>query len=85
MSLHFPWSRIVINGMMWFTMGVWASVLLDDWRSTAGWKLALMFAAAAVLLAAYSWLLVTGIRSWAASRGANLDEVRTTTEVPETT
>ncbi|MDQ6830063.1 MAG: hypothetical protein M3081_14495 [Gemmatimonadota bacterium] len=84
MSLPFPWSRIIINGMMWFTMGVWASVLLDEWRTTPGWKLALMFGAAGVLLAAYSWLLVAGIRGWAASRGAIIEDVAPTA-IPETT
>ncbi len=74
MPLPFPWSRIVINGMMWFTMGVWAAVLMDEWRTTPAWQLTLMVAAAAVLLAAYTWLLVAGIRGWATSLGARLEQ-----------
>jgi hypothetical protein len=75
MPLPFPWSRIVINGLMWFTMGVWGSALLDDWRTTPLWQMAAMAAAAAVLLIAYSWLLVSGIRTWAESRGARTGTV----------
>ncbi|MEP6690054.1 MAG: hypothetical protein ABJD07_02795 [Gemmatimonadaceae bacterium] len=65
MPVPFPWSRIAINGLMWFTMGVWASLMLDEWRETPLWRLALMGAAAVLVLTAYTWLLVAGIRDWA--------------------
>ncbi len=86
MPVAFPWSRIAINGMMWFTMGVWASLMLDEWRDTPGWRLALMCAAAVLVLASYTWLLVTGIRTWAQAyaAGRTTEQVRDDTPAPST-